>query len=570
MEISRSVRVAANNVLALAALSTALMAAQATTPSTIINALWVNSVASLPSPVTDAPTQAALIQNSSASGVNMLYLSVYSSTPDSAGRYLVQESSIASLVSSAHARGIQVYAAMGDPDWPSSGCAKSSTPYQRFADIAGFDSANPSARFDGIMLDVEPGSSPDFSALLSLYQCFQQQASASGLGLAAAINAFWTTSVTFNQVTEAAYQQIVDLKLNNLVVMGYRNSAGTLDCTQGDGMVCLDEDIIAYANTRSLGNMILVGLNTDNPATSGDSGDETFYSAGQAAMNSAAQAVISQFAAINQTFGGFATNNYRDSYLNGQLSGWPATNANLLALPQFSAAAITNSASFVAGGVAPGELISIFGQNLGPAMPQSLQLIHGTVTTSLAGVRVLVNGVPAPMVLAYSGQVNAIVPFEVQTSPTAAIQIAYAGVESAVVTVPVAPAVPGIFTADSSGTGAIAALNQNGSLNSSTSPAAAGSIVTLYLTGAGQTTPAGVDGLVAADPSSLPLPTLPVSARIGGLPATVYYAGNSVGIVSGAIQLNVMVPAGLSSGPQSVSVKVGSASSQAGVTIAVQ
>jgi len=128
--------------------------------------------------------------------------------------------------------------------------------------------------------------------------------------------------------------------------------------------------------------MILVGLNTDNPATSGDSADETFYSAGQTAMNSAAQAVISQFAAINQTFGGFATNNYRDSYLNGQLSGWPATNANLLALPQFSSAAVVNSASFVAGSIAPGELISIFGQNLGPATPQSLQLANGNVTTS--------------------------------------------------------------------------------------------------------------------------------------------------------------------------------------------
>jgi uncharacterized protein (TIGR03437 family) len=561
----------AKGVLALATLATVVVVAQATTPSTILNALWVYSVASLPSPVTDAPTQAALIQNSSASGVNMLYLSVYSSAPDSAGRYLVQESSIASLVSSAHARGIQVYAAMGDPDWPSSGCARSATPYQRFADIAGYDSANPSARFDGIMLDVEPGSSPDFPALLSLYQCFQQQASASGLGLAAAINAFWTTSVTFNQVTKAAYQQIVDLKLNHLVVMGYRNSAGTLDCTRGDGMVCLDEDIIAYANSLSLGKMIVVGLNTDNPATSGDSADETFYSSGQGAMNSAAQAVLSQFAAINQTLGGFAINNYLDSYLNGQLSGWPATNANLLALPGFSAAAVVNSASFIAGGgVAPGELISIFGKNLGPATPQSLQLANGMVTTSLGGVRVLVNGVPAPMVLAYSGQVNAIVPFEVQSSPTAAIQIEYAGVESALVTVPVAPAVPGIFTVNSSGTGAIAALNQSGSLNSSTSPAAPGSIVTLYLTGAGQTTPAGVDGLVAVNPSLLPLPALPVSAQIGGLAATVYYAGNSVGIVSGAIQLNVMVPAGLSSGPQTVSVKVGSASSQAGVTIAVQ
>src|SRR5580700_11054519 len=142
MEISRSVRRLTKNMLALVTLSTGVMIAQAATSSPIINALWVNSVASLPSPVTDAPTQAALIQNSVASGVNMLYVSVYSSTPDSAGRYLYRENSIAALIAGAHAHGIQVYAAMGDPDWPSSGCATSATPYQRFADIAGYDSAN--------------------------------------------------------------------------------------------------------------------------------------------------------------------------------------------------------------------------------------------------------------------------------------------------------------------------------------------------------------------------------------------------------------------------------------------
>ena len=59
MEISRSVRRLTKNMLALVTLSTGVMIAQAATSSPIINALWVNSVASLPSPVTDAPTQLA-------------------------------------------------------------------------------------------------------------------------------------------------------------------------------------------------------------------------------------------------------------------------------------------------------------------------------------------------------------------------------------------------------------------------------------------------------------------------------------------------------------------------------
>src|SRR5580704_9208037 len=100
-----------------------------------INALWVYSVTSLPDPVTDSPTRSALMQNGSASGVNMLYVSVYSSTPDSQGRRLVDESSIATFIGMAHAQGMQVYAAMGDSDWPSGGCSTSNTPYARFSDI---------------------------------------------------------------------------------------------------------------------------------------------------------------------------------------------------------------------------------------------------------------------------------------------------------------------------------------------------------------------------------------------------------------------------------------------------
>lgn len=554
---------------------TARTAFAAPSPST--NALWVYSVSGLPSPVTDGPTRDALIQNGSASGVNVLYISVYSSTPDSAKRYLVDETSIAAFLREAHGQGMQVYAAMGDPDWPSKGCATSATPYQRFADIADYDAANPSAEFDGIILDVEPGSSPDFPSLLGLYQCFQQQAAASGLGLSAAINAFWNTSVTFNGITEAAYQQIVDLKLTSLVVMGYRNTAGTLDCTAGDGLICLDENIIEYANSTGLANRILVGLDTDNPATSGATTDETFYSMGQAAMNAAAQSVTSQFAAANLNFGGFAVHNYRDSYLNGTLSGWPATNPGLLGnpgmlgvVPQFTATSVVNSASNAGGSVAPGELISIFGTDLGPGTPQSLQVAGGALTTSLGGVSVLFNGVPAPMVLAYSTQLNCIVPFEVQGSSTVSVQVQYSGAASVTVSLPVVAAAPGIFTADASGEGQSAALNQDYTYNNTTHPAAPGSAVMLYLTGTGQTTPASVDGSVNQNAGALGSSELPVTAQVGGLPATVLYAGDSMGIVSGVIQVNLMVPAGVAPGQQLVTVQIGSYSAQGGVTIATQ
>lgn len=321
------------SAMTLAVVAGSALLAPAATPS--LQAVWVYSVSGLPDPVTDAPTMNMLMQSSVASNVNMLYVSVYSSTPNSENRYLVNEQAIATFIQTAHSHGIQVYNAMGDPDWPTKGCATMQSAYQRFADTAAYDSANPSAKFDGIMLDVEPGSSPDFPSLLSLYQCFQQQAASSGLGLAAAINAFWNTSVTFNGVTEAAYQQIVDLKMTSLVVMGYRNSAGTLDCAQGDGVLCLDQAIIEYANSTGLASRILVGLDSDNPATSGSTADETFYSLGQSAMDAAAQSVYSQLAAASLTFGGFSIHNYRDSYLSGTVPGWPLTNPGLLGAPAF-------------------------------------------------------------------------------------------------------------------------------------------------------------------------------------------------------------------------------------------
>jgi uncharacterized protein (TIGR03437 family) len=291
-------------------------------------------------------------------------------------------------------------------------------------------------------------------------------------------------------------------------------------------------------------------------------------------MNRVAQSVVSQLAAVNQTFGGFSVHNYRDSYLNGQLAGWPATNPGGLisaaAVPTFSAASVTNSASITTGSVAPGELISIFGQNLGPNTPQGLQLANGNVTTNLAGVQVLFNGVAAPMILAYSTQLNVVVPFEVEGSSSVAVEVEYNNLTSPAVTISVTPAAAGIFTANASGTGQAAALNQDYSLNNSANPAAPGSFVTLYVTGAGQTSPGGVDGFVDQNPGTLSRPVLPVTVEIGGVPATVQYAGSSVNIVSGVMQLNVAVPFGLAAGPQPVTVKIGSGVQQTGVTLAVQ
>jgi uncharacterized protein (TIGR03437 family) len=122
---------------------------------------------------------------------------------------------------------------------------------------------------------------------------------------------------------------------------------------------------------------------------------------------------------------------------------------------------------------------------------------------------------------------------------------------------------PGIFTAGKQA----AALNQDGSYDSASSPAARGSTVVLFATGEGQTDPSGVDGQLAT--SVYPKPVLPVSVTIGGQPATLAYFGAAPGLTAELLQLNVVVPQNIAPGNVAVVLTVGSASSQAGVTIGV-
>ena len=139
-------------------------------------------------------------------------------------------------------------------------------------------------------------------------------------------------------------------------------------------------------------------------------------------------------------------------------------------------------------------------------------------------------------------------PYEVASDASTMFQIVYNGAKSNVVNLKVAGASPAVFTqAATAGQGAI--LNQDSSLNSAQNGAAPGSIVSIYATGAGQTSPLGVDGKIATA-DSLTMPVLTVKASIGGEEADALYAGDSPGLVSGVLQVNARVPANLTSGTQ--------------------
>jgi len=147
---------------------------------------------------------------------------------------------------------------------------------------------------------------------------------------------------------------------------------------------------------------------------------------------------------------------------------------------------IGNAASYTNGGVAPGEMVVLFGSGMGPSSLASLQTdSRGYASTNLAGTQVLFDGVAAPLIYTRTDQVSTIVPYEVTGNNSTNVQVVYQGLGSNTVSVPVDAALFGILTADSSGKGQGAIVNQDGTINSASNPAPAGSVMLVFAKGGG-------------------------------------------------------------------------------------
>lgn len=231
---------------------------------------------------------------------------------------------------------------------------------------------------------------------------------------------------------------------------------------------------------------------------------------------------------------------------------------------------IVNAASYQTGGFAPGSIVSIFGDLLGPQTGAGFTVnSKGSLDTTLAGVTVSVNGEPAVPLFAQNGQVNVILPFTLPTSGQASIEVQYNNLTSTDFNIQLTPADVQVFTADASGSGPGSILNQDYSVNSATNPAPKGSVVLIYGTGAGLVSPAVTAGDVAGDTLSWVSP-LPYSATVNGENAKVLYAGTAPSLVYGVYQFNVQLPTGLPSGTSKIVLHVGNSSSQPDVTVFVK
>jgi len=232
---------------------------------------------------------------------------------------------------------------------------------------------------------------------------------------------------------------------------------------------------------------------------------------------------------------------------------------------------VLNAGSLTSGPIAPGEIVAIKGAGLGPTVgiSYSLDPNSGKVDSNLSGTEVLFGGVAAPILYASAPQINAIVPYEISGQSQLVMQVLYQGVLSAGVTLQVNPAAPAVFTSNATGSGQASAINGDGSINGPTNPAPAGSYVSVYLTGGGQTNPAGSTGSISG--SVLKYSTQAVTATIGGQPATVTFAGAAPTFVDGVGQLNLLLAVNTPTGPaQPLVISVGGVPSPAGVTIAVK
>jgi uncharacterized protein (TIGR03437 family) len=220
--------------------------------------------------------------------------------------------------------------------------------------------------------------------------------------------------------------------------------------------------------------------------------------------------------------------------------------------------AVLNAASFAAGSLSPGEIVTLFGQNFGPAIPAGVTVSNGKVSTMNSTVQVLFDGVPAPLLYVSPTQINTVVPYEVNGALTN-VSVLYNGTSISSGGYSLVSAAPAIF----------AIVNQDGSINTVSNPAPRGSILQIYATGEGVTQPAGVTGGVTG--GTIKTPVQPVALTLGGVSAAVTYAASAPGQINGLFQVNAVVPQSLT--PNSalpIVLTVGSTQSPANATVAVK
>jgi len=241
-----------------------------------------------------------------------------------------------------------------------------------------------------------------------------------------------------------------------------------------------------------------------------------------------------------------------------------------LTTPTPAVALVANAEGGVAT-IAPNSWVEIKGSNLAPAgdtrIWQSSDFVNNQLPTSLDGVSVAVNGVPAYVYYISPTQVNILTPPNA-ISGSVPVQVTDNGVISANFTVQAQAESPSFFVFG--GGPYIAATHVNGSYLGPTSlypglttPAQPGETIVMYANGFGSTSTPVVSGSETQSGTLSPTPVV----NIGGVAATVKFAGL---VAPGEFQFNVVVPPSLANGDQPTMATYNGLTTQAGTLITVQ
>lgn len=222
--------------------------------------------------------------------------------------------------------------------------------------------------------------------------------------------------------------------------------------------------------------------------------------------------------------------------------------AGFAAPPCVSPAALNAATQDTDGHVSPGEFVTLAGFGMGPDTGAAADLSQSLALT-LGGVQVLFDGHPAPMLYAQSRQINVQVPFSIAPNSLTTLTVNYNGSQIGQFTAQTNNGEPGIFRLQPNVSNQAFALNPDGTLNSASNPAPAGSIVTLFGTGFGPLAQPCTAGTMNA--TGFVNLAAGYNARFnpGGPIGTVEYAGSAPGYMCGVYQIGLQIPAGIHPGP---------------------
>jgi len=224
----------------------------------------------------------------------------------------------------------------------------------------------------------------------------------------------------------------------------------------------------------------------------------------------------------------------------------------MLKKPVVLGSAILGSAGFQSGPLSPCEIVTVFGHWIGPkalAVPGLDD--DNEFALEAGGASVLLNGVAQRLIFASKEQLAYIMDcgknWEGGGSQQASgveLMVEFNGQQSNPVMIEIEDTDPALFTVAQSGQGKVAAINQDGTLNSPQNPAPVGSTVALFGTGGGVTNPfcdsAGLASLTELQPTAASF-----ASTVGGQEATVIFSGVSPGLTCGLNQWNVTIAEGV-------------------------